>query len=229
VTVHLPSALRRPFAAALVVTLGLGVGLAACGDDDDASADGGPTVSGPASTDASDAPGSGADAGVLTSAGEAAAAQGAGLDEPPGPADRVPFDEFGEVAIAVTAPDGTVTGWCVLLADTDTQRQRGLMENTDLQGYAGMLFVWNEDSESSFYMRNTPTPLSIAWVNADGELVSTADMAPCDDVEGCPLYPADGPYRFALEVPRGGLDDLGLVEGSTLAVGGSCAPLSDSG
>jgi uncharacterized membrane protein (UPF0127 family) len=162
--------------------------------------------------------------------GDAPAAQGAGLEAPPGPADRVPLDSFdvgdlgfGEVAIALRGPDGEVAGWCVLLAGTGDQRQRGLMEVTDLGGYAGMLFVWDADSSSSFYMRNTPTPLSIAWFDADGTLVSTTDMDPCRDVEGCPTYPSGGSYRFALEVPQGALEDVGVVGGSRVAVGGSCA------
>jgi uncharacterized protein len=127
------------------------------------------------------------------------------------------------VAIAITGPGGDVAGWCVLLAAVADQRQRGLMEVTDLGGYAGMLFVWDADSSSSFYMRNTPTPLSIAWFDADGGLVSTADMDPCPDVEGCPTYPSGGSYRFALEVPQGALADVGVVDGSSVAVGGSCA------
>src|SRR4029453_14481142 len=99
--------------------------------------------------------------------GNAAAAQGAGLDTPPGPEDRLALDrfdvgdlEFGEVAIPITGPDGEVAGWCVLLAATSEQRQRGLMEVTDLGGYAGMLFVWGADSSSGFYLRKTPTPVS---------------------------------------------------------------------
>jgi uncharacterized membrane protein (UPF0127 family) len=219
--------LRRPLAAVLVVVLGLAV-VGGCSDDGSADADDRPTdtasgASGGAGTD----DGAGGDA-VLTSAGGAPAANGAQVDEPPGSPDRVPLDGFGEVAIAIEGPDGEVLGWCLLLAETEEQRQRGLMEVTDLQGYEGMIFVWSEDADSSFYMRNTPTPLSIGWVDAEGELVSTADMEPCADIEGCPLYPADGPYRFAIEVPQGGLDELGLVEGSKLTVGGQCAPATDS-
>jgi uncharacterized protein len=86
-----------------------------------------------------------------------------------------------------------------------------------------MLFVWDADSSSGFYMRNTPTPLSIGWFDADGALVSTAAMDPCADVEGCPTYPSGGTYRFALEVPQGSLGDVGVASGSSLAVGGPCA------
>jgi uncharacterized membrane protein (UPF0127 family) len=189
----------------LVVMAGV-VALLACGGDDD--------------DDAAAAPPS----QPLSSAGDAAAAEGSQLDEPPGPAERTPLPGFGEVAIAITDADGDVVGWCVLLADTDQQRERGLMEVEDLAGYAGMLFVWDTDVSSQFYMRNTPTPLSIAWFSAGGELVSTADMAPCGDVDNCPLYSAEDSYRFALEVPEGQLGELGVEEGSRLRVGGECAP-----
>lgn len=211
------SARLIPIAAALVLGLG---GLAGCSDDGDNGSD-------------RDDAGAVADGDVAALSGDASAAQGAGLDRPPGPAARVPLEEFdvddlsfGEVAIAITGPDGEVTGWCVLVAATSEQRQRGLMEVTDLGGYAGMLFVWDADSSSSFYMRNTPRPLSIAWFTAGGDLVSTAAMDPCADESDCPTYPAGGRYRFALEVPQGELAAIGVADGSTLAVGGQCAPRS---
>jgi uncharacterized protein len=192
------------------LALVVGVAFAGCsGDDDEAEA---------GSTSETTT------AEVLESAGDAAAAMGAGLDEPPGAAGRVPLEGFGEVAIAVTDADGEVQGYCVLAAEDPEQRSQGLMQVTDLQGYDGMLFVWDADSSSSFYMRNTPSPLSIAWFEADGDFVSSADMAPCADVEGCPLYPSAGPYRYALEVLQGDLPAMGVGEGSRLRVGGECAP-----
>lgn len=157
-------------------------------------------------------------------AGGAPAAQGAGLDDPPGNPDRVPLGDFGEIAIAITTPDGTTVGWCVLLARSPQQRQRGLMEVTDLQGYDGMVFVYSGDTGNSFFMRNTPMSLSIGWFAADGNLVASEDMEPCADVDGCPLYAPGATYRFALEVPRGGLDELGAEDGSRLSLGGGCAP-----
>jgi uncharacterized membrane protein (UPF0127 family) len=225
--------------AVLVVATVVAVLLAACGGDDggdrgdgaggDTGADHAETSS---TSDSGEAAGPSAPprptgaidpADLLAAAGDAPAARGAGLDQAPGDPDRAPLEGFGETAVAITAPDGTVTGWCLLLALTQEQRNRGLMEVTDLGGYSGMLFVWSEDSTSSFYMRNTPTPLSIGWFDAEGELVSTADMEPCGDVDDCLLYPARGPYRFALEVPQGELASLGVQEGSRLAVGGQCA------
>ena len=38
-------------------------------------------------------------------------------------------------------------------------------------------------------------------------------MAPCGDSSSCPDYAADGPYRYALEVPKGRLPALGVTDG----------------
>ena len=142
----------------------------------------------------------------------------------PGDPGRVPLEGFGELAIAVERPGvAEVLAWCLLAAIDPQQRARGLMEVTDLQGYDGMAFVYPEDSQNAFYMRNTPMPLSIAWIAADGGVVSTADMEPCEDRDGCPTYGPGGAYRMAIEVPQGRLDDLGIEPGATVRQTGTCA------
>jgi len=140
----------------------------------------------------------------------------------------VPGYGFGEVALVVVEPDGTRHVLCVMTAEDAAQRQRGLMEVTDesLGGYDGMLFLFDVDSSGGFWMRNTPMPLSIAYLSADGAIVSTTDMEPCEDAPECPSYAADGPYRSALEVPQGRLDDLGVVPGATLEQEGDCPAAS---
>ena len=138
--------------------------------------------------------------------------------------ERVLLDGFEEVGLTVEPPDGSLLAWCLLAALTQQQRARGLMEVTDLQGYSGMAFIYEQDVENDFYMRNTPMPLSIAWVTADGDVVTTTDMEPCEDRDGCPTYAPDGPYRYAIEVPQGGLEALGITEGSKVTVGGTCEP-----
>lgn len=189
---------RAPWRAVslLLVTLALAALVGACSRDDGGSAD-------PASP--STVPGAG---------------NGGGTEAPGEPcADLHPIGLFGEVEVSIgDDPE------CLLLAQTPEERARGLMEVTDLAGYPGMLFVFPEDSEGGFWMRNTPTPLSIAYLDADGAIVSTADMDPCDDVPTCPSYPAGGAYRLTVEVPQGHLDELGLTGDTRLTITSETRP-----
>ena len=134
------------------------------------------------------------------------------------------LDRFGSVAVTIEPDSGPVRSTCMLAARTETEHARGLMEVTDpdLAGHDGMVFVYEEDTAGAFWMRNTPMALSIAYVDAGGRLVSSTDMAPCRDSPQCPNYPAAGRYRYAVEVPRGRLDDLGISSSARLRVGGSC-------
>jgi uncharacterized membrane protein (UPF0127 family) len=134
-----------------------------------------------------------------------------------GPASRTALPGFGETRVTVHTSSKLLT-WCLLLAATDKQRARGLMQvkDTALGGYNGMLFRYDSDVTESFWMRNTPMPLSIAYLSSTGQIVSTADMEPCSDSPDCRDYPAAGPYRMTIEVPQGNLASLGIVEGSTV-------------
>jgi len=133
--------------------------------------------------------------------------------------------DFSEVGVTVTDVAGRSRSWCLLAARTAEQHQRGLMEVRDrsLAGHGGMLFLFDADQEIGFWMRNTPMPLSIAYLDRRGKVASVTDMAPCADRATCPTYPAGVPYRSAVEVPRGRLGRLGLERRATLRVTGPCA------
>lgn len=199
---------RLTVALALIVAASSG-----CGGDDDPSA-------GTASPSTVDSP------TVDTPAGETSLPP---VDGPFAPG-RTQLPGFGEVRITVVdGPDGEPIILCVLLAETQPQRARGLMAVTDpdLGGYDGMLFVYPEDVEGGFWMRDTLLPLTVAYLSADGAVVDAVDMEPCPaDAATCPTYPPSGPYRLALEVPQGGLAPLGLEVGGSgrVEVGGACPP-----
>jgi uncharacterized protein len=126
------------------------------------------------------------------------------------------LEQFSSTAIATTAPEGEL---CLLLADTGALRQRGLMEVTDLGVYDGMLFAYASEAAGGYWMRNTPMPLSIAWVAPGGEVVGTAAMDPCADSEpSCPSHDPGATYQWAVEVPQGGLGAVGLDAGATVDV-----------
>lgn len=159
--------------------------------------------------------GSGASAAdVLSSVTTAPAPDGVGASWGREARGRSALAGFGEVAAVITAADGTECEVCLLAAVSGEQTSHGLMFVTDeeLGGYDGMLFAFEEEVASGFWMRNTRMPLSIAYFDGDGVLVSQTDMEPCpDDEQNCPVYAATAPFRFALEVPQGRLADVGVI------------------
>ena len=143
-------------------------------------------------------------------------------------AGRRPLPGFGQTAARVTTSAGRVVELCLLVAATEALRDRGLMGVTDrsLGGYDGMLFTFTQPTVTEFWMRNTPQPLSVAFLDGHGRYVSSTDMAPCGDRADCPTYASRGPYTDALEVPRGRLPASGVAAGATLRRTSGACPTS---
>jgi uncharacterized membrane protein (UPF0127 family) len=92
-------------------------------------------------------------------------------------------------------------------------RARGLMEREQVPPGTGMVFLYPADVAESFWMKNTLVPLSIAFVAADGRVVSVAEMTPCK-ADPCPSYAPGGPYRYAIELAAGSFGDAGVGPGA---------------
>ena len=91
-------------------------------------------------------------------------------------------------------------------------RARGLMGRTEVPEGTGMVFLYPRDVAEAYWMKNTLVPLSIAFVAADGRVVSVAEMTPCT-ADPCPSYPPAGPYRYAVELRAGAFEAAGVGAG----------------
>ena len=109
----------------------------------------------------------------------------------------------------------------VAVADTPDELSQGLMFVEDLSPLDGMLFVYGGERPIQHWMKDTLIPLDIAFFDAEGLFVSKTTMVPCEDdeTEPCPVYPADGPAAFSVEVPAGVFDEL--AEDARLVIVGS--------
>ncbi len=72
------------------------------------------------------------------------------------------------------------------LADTPETLQTGLMDRPSLPANAGMLFALGPPDIYCFWMKNTLIPLSIAFIDEQGRIVSIQDMQPHDLSPHCP-------------------------------------------
>lgn len=98
------------------------------------------------------------------------------------------------------------------IASNVNTRAKGLMHRKELPGNEGMLFVFERSDQHCFWMRNTPLPLSIAFIADDGEIVNLADMAPFSEDSHCPARPV----RYALEMAQGWFGKKGVKAGSKI-------------
>jgi len=125
-------------------------------------------------------------------------------------------EESGPVVLIETADDGEVVV-SVEVAVTPDERYLGLMERESLPEDAGMIFLFDKDTSGGFWMKNTLIPLSIAFADADGTIVSILDMEPCE-AEPCEIYDPGVPYRSALEVNEGAFARWGVEVGDRLTL-----------
>jgi uncharacterized protein len=100
----------------------------------------------------------------------------------------------------------------VRIAETEQERQTGLMNVMALAPDDGMAFVFDGPVTTSFWMKDTLIPLSVAFVGQDGRVVSTSDMQPCGS-DPCPTYAPSGPYTLAVEANLGWFADHGIAPG----------------
>jgi uncharacterized membrane protein (UPF0127 family) len=100
------------------------------------------------------------------------------------------------------------------IASSPGQREQGLMHRKELKDGNGMIFVFERDEVLSFWMKDTLVPLSIAYIAQDGRILEIHDMQPGN------LNPvrSSRSARYALEVPQGWFDRVGIVPGDRLDV-----------
>ncbi|WP_313289369.1 DUF192 domain-containing protein [Stutzerimonas nitrititolerans] len=95
-------------------------------------------------------------------------------------------------------------------AVTARERERGLMGRTELPANRGMLFRFDEFRRHCLWMKDTPLPLSAAFLDEAGRVVDLIDLEPLSKAIRCSREPA----RYALEVNRGWFAEQGIGVGA---------------
>jgi uncharacterized protein len=98
------------------------------------------------------------------------------------------------------------------LAMTPQQHSIGLMFRASMAPSEGMLFVFAEARQQCFWMKNTPLPLSAAFIADDGSVVNIEDMQPRTLDRHC----SKKPVRFVLEMHQGWFAQRGLAAGARI-------------
>jgi uncharacterized ACR, COG1430 len=101
--------------------------------------------------------------------------------------------------LTITRADGTTATVSAEIAEKEKDLDKGFMNRKDIPDGTGMLFIFKKDQVLSFWMKNTPHPLSIAYIDSKGKIRDIFDMKPYS------LAPITSTVsvRYALEVPQG--------------------------
>jgi len=98
----------------------------------------------------------------------------------------------------------------VEVVSTPEALAHGLMYRSELADGHGMLFVFPEESDHRFWMKNTLIPLDMIFIGADGTIVGIhRDATP---LSTAPVG-VGRPSRYVLEVPGGWTGRTGVAPG----------------
>jgi uncharacterized membrane protein (UPF0127 family) len=125
------------------------------------------------------------------------------------------------IVLSVTSSNGK-HDFTVETAKTEAEQQRGLMFRTGIAPNAGMLFApyppdGGGPKEASFWMKNTPSPLDIIFIRADGTIATIAEnTVPFSETP----IPSGEPVAAVLEINGGRSAELGIAQGDKVTWAG---------
>lgn len=105
----------------------------------------------------------------------------------------------------------------VEIADTPSERERGLMNREDLGENSGMFFIFDSEGEYSFWMKNTLIPLDLIWISENLEVVDVKTAEPCAP-EFCDIYTPKGSAKYVLEINAGEAERFGITTGEKIRI-----------
>jgi hypothetical protein len=96
------------------------------------------------------------------------------------------------------------------IAETDEQRQQGLMHRAELGERQGMLFLFSSETLLSFWMKDTIVSLDMIFVNDGMEIVTIhRDTIPYSEQS----YVSTKKSRYVVEVNAGFTKKIGITVG----------------
>ena len=101
----------------------------------------------------------------------------------------------------------------VELAFSKEEHRQGLMGRQSLPPNSGMLFVYPQPQELSFWMKDTLMSLDILFFSADGVLQQIINNAPPCSRSPCITYKNSHPSQYVLELPGGTAKQWAITPG----------------
>lgn len=126
---------------------------------------------------------------------------------------EITFQKEGELTIYKGTNDSLITKLDIEIAKSEYDIQTGLMYRNSMKENQGMLFVFKEVTQRSFYMKNTRIPLDLIFLDHNKTIVSFQENAkPLDETS----LPSNAMAQFVLEINAGLSEKWGLDVGDKM-------------
>jgi hypothetical protein len=99
------------------------------------------------------------------------------------------------------------------IANSDFDRQLGLMFRRHMDSKDGMLFIFPSEEMQAFWMRNTFIPLDMVFVNAEKKIVTIHRNTQTLSDQS---YPSSAPAMYVIEVTGGFCSNHNIIEGDRI-------------
>ena len=103
----------------------------------------------------------------------------------------------------------------VEIADTEAEREKGLMNRESLGENKGMLFLYAQAGIYSFWMKDTLIPLDIIWFDRNRIITAIRTAPPCTD-NLCPIINPNVAASYVFEVNAGTAKKIGMEIGDKI-------------
>lgn len=106
------------------------------------------------------------------------------------------------------------------VAETPLERKRGLMYRERLPVDQGMLFVFPEEDERGFWMKNTLIPLDMIFIDRDGKIINIEEAQPEPNTPDRELktYRSEGEAQYVIEANSTFTEEYGVKEGDRVEI-----------
>ena len=115
--------------------------------------------------------------------------------------------------VIIATQEGREITFFVEVADTPAKRELGLQYRHDLPADRGMIFLFTREADQTFWMKNTPIPLDMIFINSQRQIVGIADEAVPFTLDPRSV---GRPSQFVLEINGGLAKRYGIKPGNSV-------------
>lgn len=115
--------------------------------------------------------------------------------------------------VTILTKAGREVAFHVEVADTPAKRTMGLQYRKELGADRGMIFLFPSESPQSFWMKNTPIPLDMIFINSQGKIVGIVERTAPFSLD---THSVAGSSQFVLEINGGLAQRHGIQAGDTV-------------